>query len=619
MSSLRAEQAVMPDFQAELTDIIDKPLTAETIDIYAESALDDLAELIQRVADSYPAHSSAHGKDLEDAACAYFGLEGMEETLDHIADKAAEIQALDVIIAGSHATNKVITPPGATNPLELRDGNHMFEGIDKIPRLKTLLFVLANEFGVDVHDKDQLNIIKGSVEDNMVRQESYYLVEASILGRIVLVCDEQANATFVFDSDELEQGEVATEKLIQLSKDELRDFLDDNPHAGQRIPYSPNFVPDIISALNTPAATSPRRIDAQSGGRYLAPKAPEGMVSMYGLVKLMDVNPGAVENAIQELEADLGELHTYRFGSVATIGYTPEHQEQIRQRLEERGYYDKPPEGFLHQWGIAKALGVDYGAVTRAIARLGDDLGTVQRYKSTRRRTAHYSPEQQRIIRENLESRGMFKDVPPEDYLNRRGIAQLYEVSSATVAKVVGEVSGDLGETQTYRFGARVATGYSPGQQKIIVDRLEATGVLNRVAPEGYVAIRGLSKALGVGYPAINKAIDELGEDLGEIRTYKFTSRTAPGYSPDQQNLIAAQLEAEGLLSNDVPEGYLSVAAMARELDVADRTVDKAVKRLKDSLGEVSKYKFKTRVVNGYSPHQQEVIMQHVIEKSLEE
>ncbi|HEX5743842.1 MAG TPA: hypothetical protein VFX84_00085, partial [Candidatus Saccharimonadales bacterium] len=548
-----------------------------------------------------------------------FGLGQMEETLDHIAVKAAEIQALDTTIARAHVTDKIITPPGQANPLEVRDGSHYFEGADKMPRLKTLLFVLANDFGVDVNDRNQLNIIKGSVANNMVRQDGYYLVDVPALGRLILVCDEHANATFVFDSGELEQREIVTEELVQISKDELRDFLDDNPHAGQRISYSRNFVPDIISAIAVPATSdSPRNTDTtQSGGRYLAPKAPEDVVSLYGLVKLMDVNSSAVEQAIQDLEDDLGELHAYRFGSVATIGYTPEHQERIRQRLEEQGYYEEPPEGYLHQWGIAKVLGVDPGVVQRAIARLGDDLGSAQKYKSARRRTSHYSIDQQRIIREDLENRGIFNEPVPEDYLSARDIAEHYGVSPATVAKVIDEVMEDLGETRIYRFGAKATTGYSPSQQTVIADRLEKGGALTQPAPAGYASISGIAKALGLGHPAINRAIGELVEDLGETQTYKFTTRNATGYSPEQQNLIAAQLDAESLLDNDPPEGYKAVGAIARELVVADRTVSKAVNRLKDSLGETRKYKFGTRIVNGYSPHQQEVLAQDIIERSL--
>lgn len=620
MNNLQAEQVQAPDFQAELASITGRELTAETLDTYAESAFEDLVELIGRVTENYPVGEGFSGKELEDAASAYFGLEQMEETLDHIAVKAAEIQALDATVARAHATDKIITPPGTANPLELKDGSHNFENANKIPRLKTLLFVLANDFGVDVNDRDQVDIIRGSVENDMVRQEGYYMVKVPALGRIILVCDEHANATFVFDSGELEQREVVTEELMQLSKDELRDFLDDNPHAGQRIPYSRNFVPDIISALASPATSdSPHTInDTQSGGRYLAPKAPEDVVSLYGLVKLMDVNPSAVEQAIQDLEDELGGLHTYRFGSVATIGYAPEHQERIRQRLEEQGYYDEPPEGYLHQLGIAKILSVDIGVVQRAIARLGDDLGAVQKYKSARRRTSHYSTDQQRTIREDLENRGIFNEPVPEDYLSASDIAEHYRVSPTTVAKVIGEVIEDLGETRTYRFGARATTGYSPNQQKVIADRLEKAGALAQPAPAGYASISGLSKALGLSHPVINRAVGKLVEDLGETQTYKFTTQNATGYSPEQQNLIAAQLDVEGLIDNNPPEGYKAVGAIARELVVADRTVSKAVNRLKDSLGETRKYKFGTRIVNGYSPHQQEVLAQDIIEGSIE-
>ncbi|HEX5744576.1 MAG TPA: hypothetical protein VFX84_03975, partial [Candidatus Saccharimonadales bacterium] len=70
MNDLRTEQVQVSDFQAELASIIGKELTAETIDTYAESAFEDLVELIGRATENYPVGEVLSGKELEDAACA---------------------------------------------------------------------------------------------------------------------------------------------------------------------------------------------------------------------------------------------------------------------------------------------------------------------------------------------------------------------------------------------------------------------------------------------------------------------------------------------------------------------------------------------------------------------
>ncbi len=101
-------------YRDRLTAILYRSLTPENIDSYADKALDELIELIEEVVQTVghePENGFASKKDQETAAFRQFGLGDVESVLDHIADLANEIHALDDAIGRATTNNRVITPP----------------------------------------------------------------------------------------------------------------------------------------------------------------------------------------------------------------------------------------------------------------------------------------------------------------------------------------------------------------------------------------------------------------------------------------------------------------------------------------------------------------------------
>jgi len=134
---------------------------------------------------------------------AYYGIEEINELLDHIAAKAEQLIAIDTAIDQIEATDHVFVPPDKRpGPITSTSETPNRERATRQPRLKTLLFVLANEFGIEPSG-EAMQICRGSVETAMMRQEPYYEVTIPPLERTVLICDAYGNGTFVFDTTRL--------------------------------------------------------------------------------------------------------------------------------------------------------------------------------------------------------------------------------------------------------------------------------------------------------------------------------------------------------------------------------------------------------------------------------
>jgi hypothetical protein len=621
MEQASVERAGARDLAPRLAAIVERPLTADTIETYAESALDDLAELAEHVVDAYGdrPYAAVDGKDLEDLAFEHYGLQGLEDILDHVAGKVTEIQELDEVIAGTQKIERIIMPPAVAEQTEValeRTG----EGPKITPRLKTVLFILANDFEVDLHDDGQLTITKGGIDPTMVRQESYRLVQAHGLERSVLVCDEVGNATFVLDTRVLAQLGISADQLIGMRKDELQTLLDSEPGAGQRIEYDQNYVPAVIAALADPSEAAAPNYTMVAGARYLAPKPSDEIVSLGGLAKLLELDRKVVEKAIAELGEELGETTPYNFHNRVVPGYKPEQQALIRQRLQEQGYYDKPPEDYKVKVALAEEFGVAVNVIDRAIRDIGEEeLGELRPFKTASRRTPHFSPAQQELIRQRLEATGVFAEDAPEEYETIRSMSRMFGAAQHTVERAVTQLGDDIGKPTIYKFNGHAAEAYGPGQQSMVLSQLHFKGSLGELAPEGFKQASDVARDLGVTPNMVLKTVGELGEDLGEVESYPGRNRRVkdPHYSPGQQDLIRASLIEQGLLGNDPPEGYITLAALAKNIGVAHVTTGKYLEEVRDALGSVKSYKFTTGVYEGYSPHQQEVVAQHVIERMI--
>lgn len=600
-------------FKTQLQAITHRPLSAETIDSYADEALSQLVELVQTVKDKYASQSGVlfeNEAQLESAAFKHFGLNDIETVLDHISATSKEIYKLTTIIHDADKIQQVIIPPDQIEPLPASTGAER-QPAKVIPRLKTLLFVLATDFGVDISDKDQLAITKGALGPNMARKHSYYLVEAPRLSRTALVCDEEGNASYIFDNNVVKELGLNNGGLIRLSKEQLNSLLASNPKLGKRIKYSHKFITNIIATLKDPASEDLDSVP-ESATQYLIPKAPEGVLSLNGMMKTLDAKRTPMVNAIEELGKNLGEVEVFSFSGRRVPGYNPRQQKLIREYLEQTGYYDKIPEDYLNASNLAHNWGVDSQTVHNAIEKLESEIGEVQQYRFKGVLRTYYNPAQQQAIYNKVEENGIFGERAPEGFQTIDDLAKDLGIASSTLKRTIDELGEVLGEVRTYKFKIHTAKGLSPAQQDLILNQLEITNRLSPLVPDGYNPLGSIADEFELSRHTLEKAVTELSEEIGEAKVYRpKTGVPTQYYSPEQQTVMFNFLEQRGYFRRP-PSGFMTATILASKLGLNHKTVIKTIENLGTPLGLVETYKFANQVLPGYSPEQQNIIQEYL-------
>ncbi|MEI6850669.1 MAG: hypothetical protein WCK26_01750 [Candidatus Saccharibacteria bacterium] len=469
-SETRSEKAC--NYRGELVDILSRQLNPESIDSYANDALDDLISLVQKTTDSFSlqnidVYDSA--RQMESAAFEYYELGDVETVLDNIADKVDEISQIDRIIDGATICKDIIIPTDKSP--KITEGKGGFETNGSIPRLKTVLFVLSNDFDVDLNNSDQINLKKGLMADEMVRHDSYYLIEAPVLKRTILVCDEEGNATYVFNNSLMNESNITSVDLQKMTKSELSDLITETPLLGSKMRYSNHFVPRLIATIDDPGI-SPEDLAAaelREGNSYLCPVAPDDVRSMSSMSGYLKLDKGTVTDAIAELKEELGSTSSFRFNGHVATGYTTEQQAIIEKYCEDKGLLvDVAPEGYLSLMGIVKTHPFGYDTAQKAIEELGEKIGLTESFRFKQARAIGYSPDQQQIILDHLDENDKLFQHAPEGYRSCRGMAADIGVDKKTVSRAIKKLGDKIGQTEKYRFHRNKATGYSPEQQDII-------------------------------------------------------------------------------------------------------------------------------------------------------
>ncbi|HSX27193.1 MAG TPA: hypothetical protein VLG25_00230 [Patescibacteria group bacterium] len=457
-----------------LDKILGRAVSAETIDNYASTALSDIVDVVSdattaylEVADEADINSLASNAEIEDAAQKHFGLVSISEILDHISAKDDELKRIDQIIGTMPITNTVIVPTDeGVNPI-VGSGNGLKEP-EYLPKTKLILFVLANEFDIDLNDKEQFDIHEGTLPDNSMRTQSYRLIEANKIKRAILVCDEKGNTTYILNSEKLDNAGISSETLGHLGKDEIKTLLEGDPELGRKLKYSNNFTRNLVEYLGSDEknvgiyrkARNPENI-----GRYLMPEAPEGILSINGISKALGISQDAVESAIKDLGLDHdGE---FRFRNATTGGYGFSKQDQIKLKLEDTGRLAPvADEDELSFAGFATTIGSTAQTVSQVVKRHGQTIGATPEKKFSGVTTRSLSPRQQEDLRKIMEAEG-FRPAP-ENHHNVIGIAKATGHSRVDVRRALRHLSDvpEFGETVRGIVAGRLSPDqlYSPEQ-----------------------------------------------------------------------------------------------------------------------------------------------------------
>ena len=383
-------------FKNRLSEAIDKPLTLENTDTYVDDALGEVINLVDDVVAEYDAQpgaewqqlGGANGKEHEDAALKHFGLEDVEGILRNLDDKASQFAVIDGVIAQANESSDVFVPPDSTPVLQATGSGTGIEKKGRQPKLENLLFVLMNDFGIDPDDPEAVSIVRGIVNLNMMREEPYYQVTVPGIDKVILVCQEYGNATFVFNGEWVceqvsanrSSKDESARPLTDYTKEELSKLIKDNPGQGARIMATKNFTANLANALE--GGFSQQELDKPVDTRYLRssrsskdlPPVPDGYVTIGDIMERLGIGEKH-RSRIRDVAIDLerkgkitiGKYHNERGRQV--LAFTEESAQQIVN-----GWMNCKrliPEGSAKTQDIANIAGVSRGTVRSVAEELG--------------------------------------------------------------------------------------------------------------------------------------------------------------------------------------------------------------------------------------------------------
>ena len=260
------------------------------------------------------------------------------------------------------------------------------------------------------------------------------------------------------------------------------------------------------------------------------------------------------------------------------------------------------PEGYLSLQGIANELGIASQTAKKAVDQLSEKLGVVGQYKFGTTPAYGYSPNQVEMIHAHI-GESMAEQKAPEGHLSILGIAKQLGVYHGTVSKAIAEINNELGVVKRYKFRSRTVSGYSPEQIEMICTHINRYAEIES-APDGYMSMNQIAKQFHTAYETLREVLSKMDNEFGEVKRYKFRRVIADGYSPEQIEMIQKHLNKH----ND----YLSKYRIAKRLGAGHETISRAISEIGEDFGEIHRYRYSQRWVDGYSPEQVEMIRLHL-------
>lgn len=507
-------------FKNRLSEAIDNPLTLENTDKYVDDALGAVIKLVDDVVAEYDAQPGAewqqlgesNGKEHEDAALEYFGLEDVEGILRHLEDKASQFAVIGQVIAQANEASDVFVPPDSTPVPQATGSGTGMEKKGKQPKLENLLFVLMNDFGIDPDDPEAVSIVRGSVNTNMMREEPYYQVTVPGIDKVILVCQEYGNATFVFNGEWVREQVSANRSseneskrpLTDYTKEELSKLIKDNPEQGARIITKKDFTANLVNALK--GGFSQQKLDKPVDTRYLRsskdlPLVPDGYVTTKDMAKELGLKNGTMLAGLARELAKKGKITmgVYRSEENRRIfAFTGEDAQTIME--EKRRRTRSIPEGFV---GVRDIMN-ETGAAKHTVRSTAEKLGLLGEAGLP----IIFSPSEAEKIRAAIESRQPIPEgyVPVTKFVRedqqRRG---RQDVSYGDVWRAIEQL--ELIPVKT--GGVFYLSEDEAGQVAAKVEQLVSERLA--VKRREKISLKGLSDARGEEYTAVRRAAEKLG------------------------------------------------------------------------------------------------------------
>lgn len=240
------------DYKKRLDAILNRQLTVENIETFADDALNETIQLSNDVKIQYYKINSditLAGRKQEDQAFKTFELPDIQEILESIIGVIDEINSLkEYIHTNAEDVDKIITPSDVSL-LPLSKGEGQWEQKRMFPRVLTLLYILEHDFNIL---PDDTRIIRGKVTPEMMRQTSYVRVDIPELERAVYLCDEEGNTSYIFDTNKIREKGLVIDEIDVGTKGDKNSLIAIYPGIGIRLKQTNTWRNNMVVALSEP-------------------------------------------------------------------------------------------------------------------------------------------------------------------------------------------------------------------------------------------------------------------------------------------------------------------------------------------------------------------------------
>lgn len=395
-------------YSQEYSDIINSSISPYNIQTFHDDVLRRLIKIVGRIVDEYKNNhpgTGLIGRDLEDEALKEEGLQDIPSVLDSISKRKIDLHNIEEIIKSRVGfLPEVLVPPGEGGIIPGPGESFQERGL--IPRLTTLLYILENDLFLDLQDGKEIQIVEGIVTDDMMRKHPYFRVSISPLNRIVYVCEEEENATFVFDKEELDDLNIQVEELDITNKATFDKLIEKTPKIGVRIIQSKLWRTNILEALTNDLDQKEKKAPKQNsdfGSNEIIPKKKDGWESASSMDKdfrIADVE--TIKNYVELFRKEAPEWYERQRVSngKAAEHYHPDLVKKIVSHFESA---PKKKQGWESSNSLKEITNVGVKKIKKYIEQFrleNPDWFEVQ--KTAGNITEHYHPDLVKIIKEHF-------------------------------------------------------------------------------------------------------------------------------------------------------------------------------------------------------------------------
>ncbi len=475
-------------------------------------------------------------------------------------------------------TSDVLLPPGS-GEIQAGEGREPYREPEIIHRTKAVMDLLGEM-------DEPYELIDGTTTREMVRQLSYVAFVLKERKKLLLVNDEEGNATYVIHRVEI--GDVGA--YVNRSKDELRKLEREDPGLVSVLEFRAGmdaYVEEMRRLIEQTAETVPQPLlaeqnrveDTMIGERRdvsdkrqeddrIKERPPQGWLTLHGLERASGKSSLWVLARITQLAPTEGEdvrMFMKDIGHVFQY-YSPKVVDRLKEMaLAQR----KAPKSWMTASGIATHL---HRTDSWVQSRLSEqDLVTGQDVETFLDRGGHELPHYAPEIIRHLETLASRHERAPDGWETAYSMRVSSRRSAQWLKKQLKEFAiVEDRDTGTFlNQTGHPITYYSPE----IVRRVREMTESHEEAPEGWLTMAGLSHQLQKTEAWVRRRLQELAPAQGRgVRSFQNAKRYVyTYYSPN----VVRQMREMAQIHTPAPDGWLTMIMLSRILGKSDTWITK--------------------------------------------